>query len=798
MEVEKKLNEDTGEKSDKIISTKVPNSEKDEKKSELTSNTAEGTEPPVKKVNESDKNKPNENNAVPKPSPKKTKEDINKLKLLVADDDDDDDVPGDFFDDFLKEDFMAGLDIVDDDDWDEEKSKKMHESRLTNKTQKEKPVEIKTPQNKNDIVKKRELRRDPEKTKRAIEKDKASKILSEKVKLSQTGLVPPGMEMEMDIPEMKIDSPLQTKKEELSKASQEKSFVKSTSINSSTSKDVNSSTSKDGSLFPKKLNKIPVSVEHSTLSSRSPSRRSRSPKPMHRTFRRLVSPRKRSRSPRKRSRSPRKRSRSPRKRLSPRKRSRSPISAYAPRSQRRRSKSPLYRGDKRLERNRNSRSRSQPRKRRRSRSRSRSLSRKHAEKKSFLQEIAEKLNETRPVNVVYQPPLPTGYPNVTNSVGPVEAGKPPHMSVPPPAVFTNVRPPVVFPQVPPQLSTQYPTPVRYERYDQNFFIGGAQVPSNVANSFNIPMLNTPPPVNNIPVPPMRDNLLEPTNILMSTPNPPSFQEPSNNQGDIQKLFEEKKISLTDFLAVTAKPEVYAASPENLKEKIKVIRRCQDAIEYLEQSEKKFSGPLLIQRKAKSSSNPQQFQSPLVKSYQLKVPFTEIPTPAQQKIAFSEYIQKLMDQVGLTEEVIVIDDHSFSDDETSTQNKSSPPPAPMVSPHKTHPVEITKSNNYVKNRLQKLVQTEPSTCKSCDERKKRLVKSVGVQTVSSASFSFSISTQVREEDFYDAIPRNQSLASLTPAQLLGRSSGRGPELDNIPPRPAGYPYFDQRNLNLNRW
>ncbi|XP_072388968.1 uncharacterized protein [Diabrotica undecimpunctata] len=793
MEVEKKSDENAGEKIDKLIFTELSNSETNEKESEPAGNKVEADESPVKEVNEPNKNKPDNN--VPKPSPKKIKQDSDKLKLLVADDDDDDDVPGDFFDDFLKEDFMAGLDIVDDDDWDEEESKKMQESRLIKKA---KSTEIEVPQTKNltvkgNVVKTKELRRDPEKTKRAIEMDKAkqkkdrdSKILSEKVKLSQTGLVPPGMEMEMDIPEIKKDSPLQMKKEEISrKASQEKLFVKSTSRNSSSSR--------DGNLVQKKLNRNQGFGGHSTLGPKSPNNTSRSPKHISKTLRRQSrSPRKRSRSPRNRSRSPRNRSRSPRNRSSPRKRSRSPRPFYTARSNRRRSKSPLYRGGKRTERNRNSRSRSHEFRKRR---RSRSPTWRYAEKKSFLQEIAEKLNETRHFNVSYEPHLPTGYPYVANSIVPVETGNPSQVAfsqvTPSPVGFPEVKPPVQFPQ----LSTQYPTPVRYERYDQNFFIGEAQIPSNVANSFTIPMLNMPLP-NNIQVPQMGDNLTDPKNILMSTSNPTKPQESSNSQEDMQKLFEEKKISLTDFLAVTAKPEVYAASPENLKEKIKVIRRCQDAIEYLEQRENKFSGPLLIQKKPKSNYNPEEFQSPLKQSFQLKVPFTEVPTPENQRNAFTEYIQKLLDQIGLPEEVIVIDDHITSDGEASIQNKSSPSPAPIVFPQKPKSVEVTTSNSYVKNRLQKLTQTDPYTCKSCDERKKKLVKSVGVQSAS-ASFSFSVSTQVREEDFYDAIPKNQSLASLTPAQLLGRS-GRGPELD-MPPRPVPYPYFDPRsNWDHSRW
>lgn len=160
-----------------------------------------------------------------------------------------DDVPADFFDDFLNQDFMAGLDVVD--AWDEEcaeikkekiekdstivldkeiktvgeSERKSLEIRSKNKegrNSKEKGKEDneklkkksneqvhKSKKTENEKVEENLQRRDPIKTKRDIQKDKAKcakdkevKIMSERLKVVETGLVPPGMEMEIDLDEI--------------------------------------------------------------------------------------------------------------------------------------------------------------------------------------------------------------------------------------------------------------------------------------------------------------------------------------------------------------------------------------------------------------------------------------------------------------------------------------------------------------------------------------------------------------------------------------------------------------------
>lgn len=164
---------------------------------------------------------------------------------------DEEDVPADFFDDFLNDDFMDGLDIVD--TWDEDgqlpdspndkvqeendtknkqeesktdsrtlRSKKENRSRerhrstdrykdLRDKLRRQRPQRENTPSKKDDKGNSIERsRRDPEKTRRDIlkdkdkcAKDKEVKIINEKLKVVETGLVPPGMEMEVDLRELR-------------------------------------------------------------------------------------------------------------------------------------------------------------------------------------------------------------------------------------------------------------------------------------------------------------------------------------------------------------------------------------------------------------------------------------------------------------------------------------------------------------------------------------------------------------------------------------------------------------------
>lgn len=134
---------------------------------------------------------------------------------------DEEDVPANFFDDF-DEDFMEGLDIVD--AWDEGRiqedkddlpqkkhspiryiSKEGSPDRRRSKSGSQKRIRSRS-NGRSPKTKLRELRRDPTKTKRDIDrdkqriaKDKEKKIVTDKLNLVETGLIVPGMEMEVDI-----------------------------------------------------------------------------------------------------------------------------------------------------------------------------------------------------------------------------------------------------------------------------------------------------------------------------------------------------------------------------------------------------------------------------------------------------------------------------------------------------------------------------------------------------------------------------------------------------------------------
>lgn len=388
---------------------------------------------------------------------------IDKDDVFVIDDDCDEDVPGDFFDDFLKEDFMAGLDIVDDDQWENGETKNESDStqqskeRSNNANESTENAGSKRRKNRRDKTSTRsekgkgidaddfDIRRDPNKTKRDIERDKAKcekdkekKLITEKLKLVETGLVPPGMEMEVDIPDVNKDKEVKRKSE------------------------------------PKITS--PIKKRRSRGRSGSPRRRvnspRRSPNRSARPLRIGISPR---RSPR---RSPiRRRSRE---RISRERRSRERSIERTIRSLRRsRSGSPY--------RDRRGRYSSEYSRRRR-RSHSRSRDKKKEEKKSFLQEIVEKLRETRPSSSMIPPDQ---YVQPGPHMQPIPRQMhhgPPHMQhLPPQGMQMNPNipgavqpvPAPTFPVVPSHpLSSQMqgPSQNQYDPYDQSFFIGTPQPP----------------------------------------------------------------------------------------------------------------------------------------------------------------------------------------------------------------------------------------------------------------------------------------------------------------------------------
>ncbi|XP_018570405.1 uncharacterized protein LOC108910321 [Anoplophora glabripennis] len=789
----------------------------------------------------------------------------------------DEDIPGDFFDDFLKEDFMAGLDIVDDDEWDENKFKidvEISEKSKNEKANGEKPKNenLKSEKSKNDntslgnrqteSAKKRkkdkgsnkktnadgdksppeerrskqkkkkcedkkdddskhkkssdkqidadefDIRRDPEKTKRDIardkvrcEKDKEMKIISEKLSLVETGLVPPGMEMEIDIEEIKKQK--------------EKIESKSPRDLRERIKDL------------KGRNKSPVHKLRSPVRKRSPLRKS--PAAAKQLAKKISPLRRRSRSPRKiplalvRSalspirRSPR---RSPLRRLSPRRisplRHRSSDRIFGRR--RSRSHSPFYRTRRDRRRDRSSSRESDRERWLKRRNRSRSPKRKRDEKKSFLQEIAEKLNEIRhPISMMPQlqpmPPVQPIMQPLQRTLHYVEA-QPLPAPVPAPA-------PVPPPNSAPLFHNPQQQQQKYDPYDQTFFIGGPPV-----GALNFPLqsqLSPLPGGSQMPLNPnpmntslVMNNSLALTSRQASTPNSMSIPFSSTNveqvtqhmpvhklesQEDSAKLFQDKQIRLSEFLAITAKPEVFSSSPTHLQEKIKVITRCHEAIKILESREKKYSGKLVVHKTNKYKVNTGKYLSPLKGSPPVQFPFTD-PTISieDQKNVFTNFVNDLLRKLGMLNDTVVDVDDEETPNVKATKEEApsrfSPPPPPLITPIKKPVSKDIKNVRYNKivetNRLCKMVQTDVFKCENCEKRKKILYRSTAMQT-SNSSVTFSVSTQVTEEDFQPRIPKTQSLAALTPAQLLAKSreslnaASRGGriDIDNFDIHPTGF-------------
>lgn len=419
---------------------------------------------------------------------------LEKDDVFVIDEDCDEDVPGDFFDDFLKEDFMAGLDIVDDDQW-EIGDERKNDNVVLNKENEQKTDTVMEPDKERFKDRRKgdrrdkppprrdkgrgidadefDIRRDPNKTKRAIqrdkakcEKDKEKKLITEKLKLVETGLVPPGMETEIDIPVIERNKETEVQRKSSSK------------------------------------NPSPLRRRRSRLRSVSPRRRNISPRRRSRNRSPLrMSPR---RSPR---RSPLRRK--SRELIFRERRSRERSIERTLRSLRRSRSSSPYR-DRRLR-----YSPDHNRRRRRTRSRSRD---KKNEKKSFLQEIVEKLREARPSSNIMPPNqyLPHGLPHMQS--GPhmqfdphMQPGLPHMQPIPPhiqpdqnhmPPGSTSLQPlptpgisinPVIpgtaqpvpapiFPLINSQSAPmQGPPQNQYDPYDQSFFIGTPQPQGNLAS-----------------------------------------------------------------------------------------------------------------------------------------------------------------------------------------------------------------------------------------------------------------------------------------------------------------------------
>ncbi|XP_019870505.2 serine/arginine repetitive matrix protein 2 isoform X2 [Aethina tumida] len=647
---------------------------------------------------------------------------ISEAKEIDGEKDVEYDVPDDFFDDFLKQDFMEGLDIVDDDDVSEnEKNRLVTESKEQSKETKTTPKKTETKSKERDKSSKsnsEEKRRDPEKTKRDIQnykmkcmKDQQRKLLTERL---DSGLVPPGMEMEVD---SDVNISLKEDKKEQSKSDTE-----------------------DPPSKRRKVRQSPVR-KHSPI---------RNPSPMHKrnplrktSPLRKVSPLRKTSPLRKRYFSPtRLRGNvrpSPDRRMSPLRRRVSPMrrdsSHYTNKSPDELKRGRSSQSGRRSHERRKSHSRS-PRRRSRSsdrrgyrdrRSRRSSPKRRKTKygEKSFLEEIAEKLNETRPM-------MP---------MAPMYQG----------GVQAPIPAPVMYPVVQPT-------------YDQQFFIGNTNLPatSHVPGSVNqqvqpmtrmtvlqappvIPM--TQPYMMEQPVVPPVPNLQTVPTVPqeVQTPKQPEPEQEIDEQEQLAKLFEEKKISLSEYLSRASNTKVQSTSPESLKEKVQVISMCHDAIKFLDNG-KKYIGRLSVKPTKEQPPVPVSIKnkSPLLRSSRIRFPFTKPPANVPPGKEFSSSMERLLQCVGLSTRAVALE--------------------PVPQEKKEEAAVARKSIDNARNVLPKMVQTDPYRCENCEIRKRKSFNAISVQCGEPVIKMVSVETQVCEEDL---MPKKKSLAALTPAQLLGK-------------------------------
>lgn len=769
--------------------------------------------------------------------------DANKPKQSVEDealtshgDGQEEDVPEDFFDDFFKEDFMAGLDIVDEDDEDQDdknkdeltskqvqKLEKLKERRtklkrsakekidhvrkfresppgklkhLTKKGLKKKTYDeelkrlnAELDQIKNNPNKKQgkvrsefdadifDIRRDPDKTREAIQRDKLKSAKDKEKRLItdivETGLVPPGMELEVGLEEVRrieknerslpvgdLREKLQSWKskskspEKIKSTIKKKTPIKKRSASPLRRRKSRSPKKKESSVNTSKISQDLDADRNKNVSRRSSEknkrstvrkspllRRSRSPllrrnSPLQRTPIHHRSPFQR-RSPLLRSPTFKRKSRSrsfTRSRKSPaRRRSRS----RGPMGRRSRTRSPL------LHRRSRSRNRS-PAYRRRNRAfspqgrgrRSRSPVWRE-EKMSFLEELAVKLNETHPP-VPLQPVLPVPAPvNYVMPLPPQSIIAPVPAPVPPPQSFFSA--PVI-----PQSQHTPPVGNHFDRYDQNFFIGNTVLSEEQHY----------------------DSSYQASTEVMSLPNGfPSRDLNVSSNKDITKLFGDKRITLSDFLAITAKPSVNNSPPGKLQEKIKVIQRCHEGVKIL--NEKRFSGPLVVHKMELHQTSKDMTMSPLLRKPIIQLPYTTPGLKKTNEVNFTKSCEMLLQRLGI--------EKTFTSHKETEKSKITPPKeapqkeiAPPVFSNKPNYFEAPTPIKAITKASSTQTDKELSSCKECLRRKGVLYAHCGIQA-GSPTLTFSVSTQVNEADFYAMIPKTQSLATLTPAQLLGKQS-----------------------------
>ncbi|XP_045478966.1 stress response protein NST1-like isoform X2 [Harmonia axyridis] len=653
----------------------------------------------------------------------------------IHDDDNDvnkderEDIPDNFFDDFNNEGFMESLQIVDslDDTIEEDgyNKEEMNEEEKTNERKKPRRSEehrrrsrSRNRRHKGSPPRQRKfdetaLRRDPNKTKRDLEKDrenffkkKEQKVIS---KIIETGLVPPGMESEVNMSTIEPE-----RNKELEVVNDDKIKTKSRERKSSR----------------ERRNEI--------LRERR-RRRSRS-----RSFSDKYSPRLRSRSRGNRRERSRDKRRSFDKHLRSRSRERSRVYdhvLYSPPNNRRRRSRSISDRERWLKQR-------------------RSPERKYQgiireKKMSFLEEIKLKLNgETSSGGDMVTYPFPK------NPVQPKF----------PADVFHDMSSIPVAPQYSQSYMMMGDHSVAQvgSNYNEDFFIGDQSVapinpiipqmavtpmmPLNHHQGMIDQSIRSDPMANTYgslvqPVPPPLDTSEISAKVSQLMARISASTNPNYNQGGHHPQVE-RQWNMTDFLHINRAPEC-SSNGEALKKKVDVLSRCQDFLKELT-GDKKSNGKLKVTKTNHLPNKLEQNASPLLRQKPLKFSFN---TPLSDN-NYQDILNRALIKTGVVTTVIdLVDD----DQETGS-------PISAVAKKKV-PFDLTTEPS--KSMSMKMCQTDPVKCEDCEKRKEIQYRSIGTQCGESERYN--VGVQVVEEDIINSrIPKNQSLAHMTPAQLLGRS------------------------------
>lgn len=194
----------------------------------------------------------------------------------------------------------------------------------------------------------------------------------------------------------------------------------------------------------------------------------------------------------------------------------------------------------------------------------------------------------------------------------------------------------------------------------------------------------------------------------------------------------------------------------------VISRCQDAIRAMS-DDRKFSGRLIVKQSAELKIKSDiKYQSPLRRIPIVRFNFTTPPKVTDEVDGFALALDRILRSVGIVKESINLDESVES--LTKSANNS-------------HVDEDTASLTW-KAALLGSKKPEVSSCEECKKRKQKTFVEVGSQCADNKE-TCSIGIQVNDEDLIPAKKKNESIALLTPAQLLGKIKEKESEKETIP-------------------